>query len=119
MFKIVVLNPNSWVSVTRSCIRAILFLARKSGHHSDWSGPVNWALCECRHGVEKDIRMKLNITIRGNAEALQQAVHHDIAAGPYSRPETSAVIAKFLVNTLPGYMTGSMIRGDGTLIKGV
>ena len=52
-------------------------------------------------------------------EALEQASLATIPAGRFGTPEEFAKVAVFLMSAHSGYVTGSMVRVDGGLIKGI
>ncbi|MER2533688.1 MAG: SDR family oxidoreductase [Rhizobiaceae bacterium] len=52
-------------------------------------------------------------------DAVQKASRQDIPVGRYGRPEEFAAVAVFLASTQASYVTGSSIRVDGGLIKGM
>jgi 3-oxoacyl-[acyl-carrier protein] reductase len=53
-----------------------------------------------------------------SVEAVQEASRNDIPAGRYGRPEEFADVAVFLASMRASYVTGSLIRVDGGMIKG-
>lgn len=50
---------------------------------------------------------------------VQEASRNDIPAGRYGRPEEFAAVATFLASAQASYVTGSSIRVDGGMIKGL
>jgi len=52
-------------------------------------------------------------------EAVQDASKKDIPVGRYGKPEEFASVATFLASTKASYVTGSSIRVDGGMIKGL
>ncbi|TGR65719.1 SDR family oxidoreductase [bacterium M00.F.Ca.ET.194.01.1.1] len=52
-------------------------------------------------------------------EAVQEASKKDIPVGRYGEPEEFAAVATFLASTKASYVTGSSIRVDGGMIKGL
>jgi 3-oxoacyl-[acyl-carrier protein] reductase len=52
-------------------------------------------------------------------EDVQSASRNDIPAGRYGRPEEFAAVAVFLASAQASYVTGSSIRVDGGMIKGL
>ncbi|MQB23121.1 SDR family NAD(P)-dependent oxidoreductase [Agrobacterium tumefaciens] len=52
-------------------------------------------------------------------EAVQNASKNDIPIGRYGKPEEFASVATFLASTKASYVTGSSIRVDGGMIKGI
>lgn len=52
-------------------------------------------------------------------EAVQAASRKDIPVGRYGEPEEFAAVAAFLASTKASYVTGSSIRVDGGMIKGL
>ncbi|KQO75098.1 SDR family oxidoreductase [Rhizobium sp. Leaf262] len=52
-------------------------------------------------------------------EAVQEASRAEIPAGRYGKPEEFAAVAVFLASAQASYVTGSAIRVDGGMIKGV
>lgn len=52
-------------------------------------------------------------------EAVQQASRNDIPAGRYGEPDEFAAVAVFLASAQASYVTGSSIRVDGGMIKGL
>ncbi|MBW9114776.1 SDR family oxidoreductase [Rhizobium cauense] len=52
-------------------------------------------------------------------EDVQAASRNDIPAGRYGRPEEFAAAAVFLASTQASYITGSSIRVDGGMIRGL
>jgi 3-oxoacyl-[acyl-carrier protein] reductase len=52
-------------------------------------------------------------------EAVQNASKKDIPIGRYGKPEEFASVATFLASTKASYVTGSSIRVDGGMIKGI
>lgn len=54
-----------------------------------------------------------------SVEAVQEASRNEIPAGRYGRPEEFAAVATFLASTQASYVTGSSIRVDGGMIRGM
>jgi len=54
-----------------------------------------------------------------SVEAVQEASRNDIPTGRYGRPEEFAAVATFLASSQASYVTGSAIRVDGGMIKGL
>jgi 3-oxoacyl-[acyl-carrier protein] reductase len=54
-----------------------------------------------------------------SVETVQEASRNDIPTGRYGRPEEFAAVATFLASTQASYVTGSSIRVDGGMIKGM
>ncbi len=54
-----------------------------------------------------------------SVEAVQEASRNDIPTGRYGRPEEFAAVATFLASSQASYVTGSSIRVDGGMIKGL
>ncbi|WP_288431379.1 SDR family oxidoreductase [uncultured Agrobacterium sp.] len=52
-------------------------------------------------------------------EAVQEASKKDIPIGRYGKPEEFAAVATFLASAKASYVTGSSIRVDGGMIKGL
>jgi 3-oxoacyl-[acyl-carrier protein] reductase len=52
-------------------------------------------------------------------EAVQEASRNDIPTGRYGKPEEFAAVAVFLASSQASYVTGSSIRVDGGMIKGL
>ncbi len=52
-------------------------------------------------------------------EAVQEASKKDIPVGRYGKPEEFAAVATFLASAKASYVTGSSIRVDGGMIKGL
>jgi 3-oxoacyl-[acyl-carrier protein] reductase len=52
-------------------------------------------------------------------EAVQEASRNDIPTGRYGEPEEFAAVAVFLASSQASYVTGSSIRVDGGMIKGL
>jgi len=62
----------------------------------------------------------VNAERRGmTVEELEQSSIAEIPAGRFGTPEEFAQVAVFLMSDSAGYVTGSLIRVDGGLIKGV
>ena len=54
-----------------------------------------------------------------SVEAVQEASRNDIPAGRYGRPEEFGAVVAFLASQQASYVTGSMLRVDGGMIKGL
>ncbi|KRB51460.1 3-oxoacyl-ACP reductase [Rhizobium sp. Root708] len=54
-----------------------------------------------------------------SVEAVQEASRNDIPARRYGKPEEFAAVAVFLASAQASYVTGSAIRVDGGMIKGL
>jgi 3-oxoacyl-[acyl-carrier protein] reductase len=54
-----------------------------------------------------------------SVEAVQEASRNDIPAGRYGRPEEFGSVVAFLASQQASYVTGSMLRIDGGMIKGL
>lgn len=54
-----------------------------------------------------------------SVEAVQEASRNDIPAGRYGRPEEFGAVVAFLASQQASYVTGSMLRIDGGMIKGL
>lgn len=54
-----------------------------------------------------------------SVEAVQEASRNEIPVGRYGRPEEFAAVAVFLASTQASYVTGSSIRIDGGMIRGL
>ena len=54
-----------------------------------------------------------------NIDAVQDASKKDIPVGRYGKPEEFAAVATFLASAKASYVTGSSIRVDGGMIKGL
>lgn len=54
-----------------------------------------------------------------SVEAVQEASRNDIPAGRYGRPEEFGAVVAFLTSQQASYVTGSMLRVDGGMIKGL
>lgn len=54
-----------------------------------------------------------------SVDAVQEASRREIPVGRYGRPEEFAAVATFLASEQASYVTGSAIRVDGGLIKGL
>jgi 3-oxoacyl-[acyl-carrier protein] reductase len=52
-------------------------------------------------------------------EAVQEASRNDIPTGRYGRPDEFAAVAVFLASSQASYVTGSSIRVDGGMIRGL
>jgi len=52
-------------------------------------------------------------------EAVQEASRKTIPAGRYGTPEEFGAVVAFLCSTQSGYVTGSMVRVDGGMIRGL
>ncbi len=52
-------------------------------------------------------------------EAVQEASRNEIPAGRYGKPEEFAAVAVFLASSQASYVTGSSIRVDGGMIRGL
>jgi 3-oxoacyl-[acyl-carrier protein] reductase len=52
-------------------------------------------------------------------EAVQEASRNEIPAGRYGNPEEFAAVAVFLASSQASYVTGSSIRVDGGMIRGL
>lgn len=52
-------------------------------------------------------------------DAVQEASRKTIPAGRYGQPEEFGAVVTFLCSTQAGYVTGSMLRVDGGLIRGL
>lgn len=52
-------------------------------------------------------------------EAVQQASRAEIPAGRYGRPEEFGAVIAFLASRQASYITGSMVRVDGGMIRGL
>ncbi|WHA43779.1 SDR family oxidoreductase [Agrobacterium larrymoorei] len=52
-------------------------------------------------------------------EAVQEASKKDIPVGRYGKPEEFAAVATFLASAKASYVTGSSVRVDGGMIKGL
>jgi 3-oxoacyl-[acyl-carrier protein] reductase len=52
-------------------------------------------------------------------EAVQEASRNEIPVGRYGRPEEFAAVAVFLASSQASYVTGSSIRVDGGMIRGL
>lgn len=57
--------------------------------------------------------------ISSSIDAVQKASRAEIPVGRYGRPEEFAAVAVFLASQQASYVTGSTIRIDGGMIKGV
>lgn len=54
-----------------------------------------------------------------SVEAVQEASRNEIPAGRYGKPEEFAAVATFLASSQASYVTGSSIRVDGGMIRGL
>ncbi|SFV27201.1 3-oxoacyl-[acyl-carrier protein] reductase [Devosia crocina] len=54
-----------------------------------------------------------------SVEAVQEASRNEIPAGRYGRPEEFGAVVAFLASQQASYVTGSMLRIDGGMIKGL
>ncbi|HEY0124286.1 MAG TPA: SDR family oxidoreductase [Rhizobium sp.] len=54
-----------------------------------------------------------------SVEAVQEASRNEIPVGRYGHPEEFAAVAIFLASTQASYVTGSSIRVDGGMIRGM
>jgi 3-oxoacyl-[acyl-carrier protein] reductase len=54
-----------------------------------------------------------------NIEAVQEASRSEIPVGRYGKPEEFAAVAVFLASAQASYVTGSAIRVDGGMIRGL
>jgi len=52
-------------------------------------------------------------------EAVQEASRNEIPAGRYGLPEEFGAVVAFLASRQASYVTGSMLRVDGGMIKGL
>jgi 3-oxoacyl-[acyl-carrier protein] reductase len=54
-----------------------------------------------------------------SVEAVQEASRNEIPVGRYGKPEEFAAVAVFLASARASYVTGSSIRVDGGMIRGI
>jgi 3-oxoacyl-[acyl-carrier protein] reductase len=52
-------------------------------------------------------------------EAVQEASRQEIPVGRYGRPEEFGAVVAFLASQQASYVTGSMLRVDGGMIRGL